>query len=81
MAKKPAYPTKSCPGCSKLIHAAKQSHTCGWSMNGKTATALKRGRAKAGGGEVTMQDIQAVKALVDRMGAQKVQELARVLAG
>jgi hypothetical protein len=48
-------------------------------MNGKTATAVKRGRPKASAGGVTMQDIEAVKALVDRMGAEKVQELARVL--
>jgi hypothetical protein len=79
--KKPAYPTKTCPRCSKLIHAAKQSHDCGWSMNSQaTAVVKKPGRPTgAGVGGVTMKDIEAVKALVDRMGAVKVQELARVL--
>ena len=78
MPKKPAYPTKACPKCGKLIHAAKQSHeACGWSMNSKTATAAKRSADGAAG--VTMEEIQAVKQLVDRIGGAKVQELARVL--
>jgi len=91
MPKKPAYPTKTCPQCGKLIHAAKQSHeACGWVMadNGKAVTAMavvkkggrpKQAATKSAAGGVTMQDIEAVKALVDRMGAVKVQELARVL--
>lgn len=81
MAKKRSFPTKPCPKCGKPIHAAKQSHeACGWTMDGKaTAVVKKHGRPKGGGAGVTMQDIEAVKALVDRMGAVKVQELARVL--
>jgi hypothetical protein len=76
--KKRSFPTKPCPRRNQPIHAAKQSHeACGWTMNGK-ATAVKRGRPKASG-EVTVEDIQAVKKLVDAMGSQKVQELARVL--
>ena len=35
------------------------------------------GNAKADG--ITVHDIEAVKALVDRMGAEKVRELAKVL--
>jgi hypothetical protein len=77
MPKKPAYPTKICPKCSKLIHARSQSHeACSWTMNSQ-ATAVKQGRPKGEG--ITMQEIESVKALVDRMGAEKVQELARVL--
>jgi hypothetical protein len=76
MAKKRSFPTKPCPRCNQPIHAAKQSHSCGWTMNSK-ATAVKRGRPKGEG--VTMQEIESVKALVRRMGAVKVQELARVL--
>jgi hypothetical protein len=41
------------------------------------AGAMKHGRPNGEG--VTMQEIESVKALVDRMGAVKVQELARVL--
>lgn len=86
MAKKRAFPTKQCPNCGKPIHAAAKSHpACGWTMNGNTATAVvtrrrpKKAASKSGAGGVTMQDIESVKALVDRMGAVKVQELARVL--
>src|SRR5579862_7478873 len=84
MPKKPAYPTKTCPKCNRLIHAAVKSHTCGWTMNGKTestAVVKKRGRPKGGSASgVTIHDIEAVKELVDRIGAEKVQELAAVLA-
>jgi hypothetical protein len=76
MAKKRSFPTKPCPRCHQPIHAAKQSHSCGWTMNSQ-ATAVKPGRSKDEG--VTMQEIESVKALVQRIGAVKVQELARVL--
>lgn len=88
MAKKPAYPTKTCPKCGKLIHARSHSHEkCGWTMDGKAEKRVtekpgkKLGRPKGSGagGTITVQDIEAVKTLVDRMGAQKVQELAKVL--
>lgn len=89
MAKKPAYPTKTCPKCGKLIHARSHSHeACGWTMDGKggktvpaSKPAKKLGRPKGSraAGTISVQDIEAVKALVDRMGATKVQELARVL--
>lgn len=90
MAKKPAYPTKTCPKCSKLIHARSHSHpACGWVMDGDgkpaaTKPGKKLGRRKGSGaarkaGTVTVQDIAAVKALVNQLGAEKVQQLARVL--
>ncbi|OAI48650.1 hypothetical protein AYO44_06720 [Planctomycetaceae bacterium SCGC AG-212-F19] len=91
MAKKPAYPTKTCPKCSKLIHARSHSHeACGWVMagDGKPAgakAAKKLGRRKGSGtarnaGTVTVHDIAAVKALVQSMGAEKVQQLVKVLS-
>jgi hypothetical protein len=39
----------------------------------------KKLHAAAGTGSVTLEDIQAVKALVDRIGADKVRDLAHVL--
>ena len=91
MPKKHKFPTKSCPKCGKPIHARLQKHeACGWVMesNGKpaaaTAVAKKRGRPKgkwaASASNITVQDIEAVKALVDRIGAEKVRDLAQVLA-
>ncbi|OAI50768.1 hypothetical protein AYO44_17520 [Planctomycetaceae bacterium SCGC AG-212-F19] len=92
MAKKPAYPTKTCPKCSKLIHARSHSHeACGWTMDGKAEKSVttakpgkKLGRPKGSGagrkaGGISVHDIEAVKTLVDRMGAEKVQQLAMVL--
>lgn len=92
--KKPSFPSKSCPKCGKLIHACSLKHEqCGW-VAGETAgpvSAKKRGRPKkrraapasagaANGTRITLEDIQAVKALVNRLGAEKVLDLARVLA-
>jgi hypothetical protein len=76
MAEKRSFPTKACPRCNEPIHAAKQSQSCGWTMNSH-ATAVKQGRPKGQG--VTMQEIESVKAVVQRIGAAKVQELAGVL--
>jgi len=95
VAKKPAYPSKTCPKCGKLIHARSHSHPeCGWVMasNGAPAAAVKpAGKAKkkmgrpkkvvaASGGSISVEDITAVKKLVDAMGAKKVKQLAMVLA-
>jgi hypothetical protein len=44
----------------------------------KTSAAPARSQGAAGG--VSVEDIQAVKRLVDRLGANQVQELAQVLA-
>jgi hypothetical protein len=35
--------------------------------------------AKAAGGGIRLEDVKAVKGLVDRIGAEKVEQLARVL--
>ena len=96
MAKKPAFPSKTCPKCGKLIHARSHSHPeCGWVMASNSAPAAaakpaskakkKMGRPKkavvaTGGGSISIEDITAVKKLVDTMGAEKVKQLAQVLA-
>src|SRR5271166_1137307 len=92
IAKKHAFPTKPCPKCGKPIHARLHKHeACGWVMNGQAAPAAAKPAAKKKvgrpkkihatqtGGPITFDDIAAVKAVVDRLGAAKVQELAQVL--
>lgn len=87
---KPNFPSKTCPQCGKLIHARSHSHAdCGWVMAETTpapsaSKAKKLGRPKkvhtvANGGGITVEDIQAVKKLVDALGAEKVRDLAAVL--
>ncbi|MGE3808987.1 MAG: hypothetical protein AB7K24_30355 [Gemmataceae bacterium] len=88
---KPNFPSKTCPKCGELIHARSQSHSCGWVMRGKgksakTAPGPKRkvgrpaGSGKGGrGAMISLQDIQAVKALTDKIGAAKVKEIADLL--
>lgn len=74
MAKKPNFPSKPCPGCGALIPARSQSQeNCGWKAAGKVEkkvagarAAKKPGRPKSAG-TVTVADIEAVKALVDRL--------------
>ncbi|MBY0525131.1 MAG: hypothetical protein K2R98_17125 [Gemmataceae bacterium] len=81
MVLKPNFPSKACPKCNAVIHARSKSHeACGWGMSGKTASAKKVGRPKAVAGGITLNDIAAVKALVARVGAEKVEQLAKVLA-
>ncbi len=46
----------------------------------KQKPAAKAGPRQASPGGITLEDISAVKALVQRMGADKVQQLAAVLA-
>ena len=92
--KKPNFPSKPCPKCGKLIHArSKQHEGCGWIMaeNGAPPSAALRvgGKAKkpaararatvSNEGGISLDDIRAVKAVVDRLGADKVRELAAVL--
>jgi len=87
---KPNFPAKACPQCGTLIHARSQKHeTCGWVMAEAAPApsvnkAKKLGRPKkvhtvANGGGITVADIQAVKKLVDALGADKVLQLATVL--
>ena len=93
MAKRRSFPTKACPKCGKPIHARLQRHeACGWVMNASLAapasaapaTPVKRGgrpkKARAGSAEITVADIQAVKSLVEKLGGDKVRQLAEVLA-
>lgn len=92
--KKPNFPSKPCPKCGQLIHARlKQHEGCGWVMpengakpsaapraGGKAKKRAARARATASeDGGVSLDDIRAVKAVVDRLGADKVRELAAVL--
>lgn len=92
--KKRAFPTKPCPKCGAAIHARLQKHEdCGWVMasNDHPAAAAnqvvkkrKLGRPKAyvgsRAGGISLDDIQAVKNLADKLGAEKVEQLAKVLA-
>jgi hypothetical protein len=88
---KPKFPNRPCPQCGKPIHIKSKKHPeCGWGMAQQASTApvaAKRGRpakkkpvAWATAGGVTLDDIAVVKALVRRMGADRVQQLAAVLA-
>ena len=82
------YPTKACPNCGELIHARRQSHpVCGWEMDASAVSKGKKNRKKpaANGREasatiVTYDEIAAVKKLVETIGAEKVEQLARVFA-
>lgn len=88
--KKHAFPSKTCPKCGATIHARLQKHEkCGWVMeaNSRPASVKKKklGRprkihAGSNAGSISLEDIQAVKALADRLGAEKVRQLATVLA-
>lgn len=46
----------------------------------KPAAGAAVGAGRTGPSKITLEDIQAVKKLVDQMGAEKVQQLALVLA-
>lgn len=87
---KPNFPSKACPKCGTLIHARSHSHQdCGWVMAEAAPApsvnkAKKVGRPKkvhtvANEDGITVADIQAVKQLVDTLGAEKVRQLAAVL--
>ena len=89
MAKKPNFPNWPCPKWSKPIHIKTKQHECGWVKDGNAEAApavMKRGgkkkkaRAKAAPGGINLEDIKAVKDVVERLGAVKVQQLAEVFA-
>jgi hypothetical protein len=87
MAKKITFPNRPCPGCGAPIHIKSRQHECGWAADAQaTKPTAKRGggpkkpAAKASVGSITLDEISAVKAVVDTLGAEKVQQLARVLA-
>ena len=84
------FPTKVCPGCGESIDARSKKHEdCGWVMDDSVSpTGAGKGYQKkppvngrgTAIGTISVSDIEAVKKLVDSMGAEKVQELARILA-
>jgi hypothetical protein len=92
-AKKPGFPSRPCPGCGKPIHIKSKKHeACGWGMEGSAETpsaAIERtGNAKPQSAQpaaassqasISMDDIQAVNALVSKLGAETVRQLADVL--
>lgn len=91
MDNRPNFPSKLCPKCGAFIHARTQKHEeCGWVGNAKTVVkrrkkTKKKSRPKeavapARAIAITIPDIQAVKKVVNRIGAAKVRELAEVLA-
>jgi len=45
----------------------------------RRVAASRKGRINALAGGITLQDIRAVKAVADRLGAEKVRKLAEVL--
>jgi hypothetical protein len=92
-AKKPGFPSRPCPKCGKPIHIKSKKHeACGWGMesNVETPTAVieQPGNAKpqnvqpaptSSRASISMDDIQAVNALVNKLGAETVRQLADVL--
>ena len=90
-----SFPNRACPKCGKAIHIKTRQHDCGWSANG-TATSnsdapTKRkkrrkrrvatvGTATSNASGISIDDIQAVKSVVERLGSDKVLQLAQVLA-
>jgi hypothetical protein len=87
MPKKPNFPSKTCPKCSELIHARLTKHpACGWVQGGAERRTKRRKpgrpklvRAASTAGPISIADIHAVKAVVDKLGAAKVRQLAEVL--
>jgi hypothetical protein len=93
--KKPNFPSKPCPKCGQPIHARLTKHVaCGWVATQASAPVAtkapakkKRGRPKkvttpatASAGGISLADIKAVKELEAKIGADKVRQLAEVLA-
>ena len=93
--KKHAFPTKPCPNCGAAIHARLQKHEdCGWVMAANDQPAAtanqvvkkkklgrpKKAHASSSAAGISLDDIQAVKNLADKLGAEKVKQLAQVLA-
>ena len=52
MAKKPSFPSRSCPKCGKPIHIKTKRHEeCGWTANGAVSAKAEPAAASADGGE------------------------------
>ena len=89
MPKKISFPNRACPKCGKAIHIKMRQHDCGWKADAHAETpsaiikrpgpAKKKAAAKPAAAPVTVADIQAVKDVVNKLGADTVKELAKVL--
>lgn len=80
MAKKISFPNRACPKCGKAVHIKMRSHDCGWGSDTPSAIIKRPGKPKAKAGvSVTMADIQAVKDVVNKLGADTVRQLTEVL--
>jgi hypothetical protein len=91
--KKPGFPSRPCPKCGKPIHIKSKKHeACGWGMEASAETpsavmerpvnATPQSAQPAAAGSqasISMDDIQAVNALVSKLGAETVRQLADVL--
>jgi hypothetical protein len=76
MAKKPAFPSKPCPKCSKLIHARSKKHVeCGW-ISDAGATPGHHGAAN---GEVNKS--AAALEILRKNPKTPVKEVVATLAG
>ena len=81
----------TCPKCGKPVHIRAKEHACGWKadVHADTPSAIirrigaKKKTAKVAAGAnaagITMADIQAVKDVVNKLGADTVRQLAEVL--
>ena len=90
MAKKISFPNRACPKCGKPVHIRAKEHDCGWKADAhadtpsaiiKRAAPAKHKVAKpaAASTSITMADIQAVKNVVNKLGADTVRQLTEVL--
>ena len=84
MAKKISFPNRPCPKCGKAVHIRAKEHDCGWKADAHAETPsaiIRRVVKKKAGADagITMADIQAVKEIVNKLGADTVRQLAEVL--
>jgi hypothetical protein len=87
--KKPGFPSRPCPKCGKPIHIKSKKHdACGWRMESiadtpspgmKPPATAKPQNDRPPVATISMDDIQAVNALVGKLGAETVRQLATVL--
>ena len=86
MAKKISFPKRACPKCGKAIHIRAKEHECGWKADAHADTpsaiirrVVKTKKASRSNDKLTLADIQAVKDIVNKLGAGTVTELVKVL--
>lgn len=85
-AKKIKFPNRACPKCGKPIHIRAKEHDCGWKADAHADTpsaiirrVVKTKKAGRSNGKLTVADIQAIKDIVNKLGADTVRQLAEVL--